>query len=90
VIQEALNNAAKYSQTDHVRLSLRKTDGRIELAIQDNGVGFVLAEALGVESPKRGFGLSGMRERVELAGGAFVIESRKGSGTTVQAYWPEA
>ncbi|MEI9476312.1 MAG: PAS domain-containing sensor histidine kinase [Deltaproteobacteria bacterium] len=87
VIQEALNNIAKHSRADRVHLSLSKLDGKIELAIKDNGVGFVLEDALSIESPKRGFGLSGMRERVELSGGAFWIESRKGSGTTVRASW---
>ena len=87
VIQEALNNIAKHSRADRVHLSLSKLDGKIELAIKDNGVGFVLEDALSIESPRRGFGLSGMRERVELSGGVFWIESRKGSGTTVQASW---
>jgi signal transduction histidine kinase len=87
VIQEALNNIAKHSRADRVHLSLSKLDGKIELAIKDNGVGFVLEDVLSIESARRGFGLSGMRERVELSGGAFWIESRKGSGTTVQASW---
>lgn len=87
VIQKALNNIAKHSRADRVHLSLSKLDGKIELAIKDNGVGFVLEDALSIESARRGFGLSGMRERVELSGGAFSIESQKGSGTTVQALW---
>ena len=88
VIQEALNNAAKHSQASLIRLSLRKADGKVELVIKDNGVGFLLEDVLSTESSKRGFGLSGMKERVELSGGAFSIESHKGAGTAVQALWP--
>jgi len=90
IMQEALNNVAKHSRADHVRISLRKIDGRLELRVKDNGVGFDLKEAFSVKNDRRGFGLSGMRERTELSGGAFLITSAKGSGTTVQVSWPAA
>src|SRR4030042_5852601 len=48
VMQETLNNIAKHSKEDLVHLSLQKTDGTIELAIQDNGQGFNLMEVLSV------------------------------------------
>jgi len=88
VLQEALNNIAKHSKADLVRLYLKKTDGMIELAIEDNGLGFDLKDALSVESSKRGFGLAGMRERTELSGGSFAIQSIRGEGTTIRATWP--
>jgi signal transduction histidine kinase len=87
-MQEALNNIAKHSKADLVHLSLQKTDGTIELAIQDNGQGFNLMEVLSVEGSKRGLGLTSMRERTELSGGTFVIESTAGKGTTIRAEWP--
>lgn len=87
VIQEAMNNIAKYSKADLVHLSLQKTDGTIELAIQDNGQGFNLMEVLSVEGSKRGLGLTSMRERTELSGGSFVVESTRGRGTVIKAIW---
>jgi len=88
VLQEALNNVAKHSKADLVRLSLRKTEETVELAIEDNGVSFDVREAFTVESARRGLGLSSMKERTELSGGSFGIESVKGAGTIVRALWP--
>jgi signal transduction histidine kinase len=88
VLQEALNNAAKHSEADLVHLRLGKTDGCLELAVEDNGKGFEVEEALAVPSSERGFGLGSMKERTELSGGTFVIDSIKGKGTTVRASWP--
>jgi len=89
IIQEGMNNIAKHSKADLVHLSLRKTDGRIGLILEDNGQGFDLAKALSSESTKRGLGLTNMRERVELSRGSFAIESgEEGRGTSVRASWP--
>ena len=88
ISQEALNNIAKHSKADLVTFSLRKIGDPIELAIQDNGQGFDVEQTLSKESHKRGLGLSGMRERVELTGGSFSIESNKGVGTVIRAAWP--
>ena len=87
ICQEALNNIAKHSKADLVTLSLRKTDDPIELVIRDNGQGFDVEETLSKESYERGFGLSSMRERAELTGGSFSIESNKGAGTVIRATW---
>jgi signal transduction histidine kinase len=88
VTQEGMNNIAKHSKADLVHLSLRKMDGRIGLVLEDNGQGFDLKKALGPESAKRGLGLTSMRERTELSGGTFAIESAEGKGTTLRASWP--
>ena len=88
VTQEALNNIAKHTKTTLVRLSLMKVKNRIELVIEDNGMGFNLERTLSRESSKKGFGLSSMRERVDLSGGIFLIESAPGKGTVVRATWP--
>jgi PAS domain S-box-containing protein len=89
VTQEAMNNIAKYSKADLARLSLRKLDNRMELAIQDNGQGFNPGKVTGSESGRRGLGLTSMRERVELSGGSFYIESFEGNGTTIRAAWSQ-
>ena len=88
IAQEALNNILKHSKADLVSLSLRKTNHAIELTIQDNGQGFDVQEVLSMESSTRGLGLSSMRERAELSGGSFVIESARGKGTVIRASWP--
>jgi PAS domain S-box-containing protein len=88
VLQEALNNAAKHSKADRVNFILRKMDGAIELRIQDNGQGFDPAEVKSRIGTNRGLGLDSMRERVELSGGSFAIESAGGKGTTISVSWP--
>ncbi len=87
VMQEALNNIAKHSKADLVRLSLRKANGTTKLKIEDNGLGFDLEDVLSAESSKRGLGLSSMKERIELSGGFFAIESATGAGTIIRASW---
>jgi PAS domain S-box-containing protein len=88
ILQESLNNVAKHSNADRVRLSLRKADSTIELVIEDNGLGFDLEGTLPSEISGKGLGLSSMRERSEISGGFFAIESTRGRGTTVRAAWP--
>ena len=81
VLQEALNNFARHGKGDRVELSLSKSDGAFALMIRDNGQGFA------VETAQKGLGLESMRERVELSGGEFQIESVIGQGTTIRAIW---
>ena len=88
ISQEALNNVAKHSQANLLHLSLQKRQGKIALVIQDDGRGFNVDEMLSRESSQRGFGLTSMRERSELSGGAFTIESTLGKGTTIRVSWP--
>jgi len=87
LMQEALNNLAKHSEATLVHFSLKRMDGRIELTITDNGAGFDVEEVLSEGRSKRGLGLSSMKERTELSGGSFSIQSQKGAGTTVRASW---
>jgi PAS domain S-box-containing protein len=88
LLQEALNNVAKYGKGDTVRVSLREKEGHIELAIQDNGRGFDVDQVRSTKSLRRGFGLTSMKERTELSGGSFSIESAPEAGTLVRASWP--
>jgi PAS domain S-box-containing protein len=82
ISQETMNNISKHSKASLIKLSLQKEDGKILLTIQDNGQGF------DPETARKGMGLSGIRERAELSGGACSIESAKGAGTTVRCSWP--
>jgi signal transduction histidine kinase len=87
VLQEAMNNIGKHSKANAVFLSLQKSGGTIELAIRDNGQGFDPAEAHSRSGTGRGLGLDSMRERVELSGGSYLIESTKATGTAIRAFW---
>ena len=83
ILQEAMNNIAKHSKANFVSISLtRKKDDRIELVIEDNGIGFDM------EGVKKGLGLGSMRERAGFSGGSFDIESVGGKGTVIRASWP--
>ena len=73
LVQECFNNIAKHSSATSVNISVSSADGWVRLAVEDNGVGFKVEEAL---ARKDSFGLSGMRERVALLGGRFEIRSR--------------
>ena len=86
-MQEALNNVAKHSQADHVRLCLKKNNGRIELLIEDNGQGFNYGKAVYHKNSMKGFGLASMKERAELSGGACTIKSAQGAGTSIRVLW---
>ena len=77
-----MNNIAKHSEVNQVYLSLKKEENTLELTIRDNGQGFDLAKI------KNGMGLSTMRERTQLSGGTYTIESAKEEGTTIRASWP--
>ena len=87
ILQEALNNVAKHSRANFVHLRLRKNETRMELIIHDNGRGFNLDQTMALKTSRRGFGLASMRERAELSGAAFEINSMMDRGTTVRAVW---
>jgi signal transduction histidine kinase len=89
VLQESLNNVAKHSGADRVQLSLRQQDQTVELIVEDNGSGFDYEKPLPRNAAGEGFGLAGMRERVDLAGGIFTIQSTPGQGTRICAVWPQ-
>lgn len=84
--QEALNNVAKHAHAGRVGLTLSYMDDRLTLDIRDDGVGF----DPGVSRPAQngGFGLAGMRQRVERLAGNLAIESEPGAGTAISATVP--
>lgn len=87
ILQEATNNAAKHSKGDLVSLSLKKIHAQLELTVRDNGQGFDPGDPLARQKSRRGLGLTSMRERAELSGGLFSIESVLGKGTVIRASW---
>ena len=86
VTQEALHNIAKHSQATKIDIELNGTSDSLHLSISDNGIGF----AQNAPNAKPGLGLISMRERVHLIGGEFIITSKPGSGTQVEAIVPIA
>lgn len=82
LVQEALTNAVRHAGAGHIRIDVREHDGCVEVAVTDDGRGFDTETTEG-----GGFGLTGMRERVELADGELDIDSGP-SGTTVKARLP--
>ena len=90
IVQESLNNVAKHSHADRVLLNLHDEGDRLELTIEDNGVGFEEGNQSAESSGNKGFGLASMRERAELSGGRFSIHSHFNGGTRLTATWPMA
>ncbi len=87
VAQEALNNVVRHSEATLVLLGISERGGSIQLEICDNGKSFHVANTLLAKNNKR-LGLIGMKERIEMIGGQFTIESTPGAGTTVRAEIP--
>jgi signal transduction histidine kinase len=82
VLQEALQNAVKYSGVRRFLVSLVCTASVIELSVRDSGAGFDPEQAIS----GHGLGLTSMKERLKLVDGRLSIESKVGHGTTVRAW----
>jgi len=87
VAQEALINVGKHAHASAVQVSLRRLGEVVAMEIHDNGKSFQVERVLLDKKIKR-LGLLGMRERVEMVGGEFAIESAKGQGTTIRVQIP--
>jgi signal transduction histidine kinase len=81
LVQESLTNAIRHAGAGRIRIDVAERDGSVDVSVTDDGRGFDPGATDG------GFGLTGMRERVELADGELDIESGE-SGTTVRARLP--
>jgi signal transduction histidine kinase len=81
VAQEALANVGKHSRAKHVTMTMRYGVPETSLEVRDDGVGLRSEES-------GGFGLAGMRQRVEEAGGQLCVEATPGGGTTVRVVLP--
>jgi signal transduction histidine kinase len=82
IVQEALTNVTKHAHAEHISIEVIEADGRVRIEARDDGEGFDPSAGPG------GFGLIGMRERVDLVGGTLTVDSAKGEGTTVRAEFP--
>lgn len=87
ILQEALNNTAKYSGADTVSIILQRIeDDYIEMIIADNGCG--IPEGRRMMAQTDSLGLSGMQERVEFTGGTFMLSDNSPSGVMIDIHWP--
>ena len=80
VVSEALTNVARYAEASHAWVSVMESEGQVEVAIRDDGVG---GAELGA-----GSGLQGLRDRVAALNGTLEIDSPPGAGTRLQARLP--
>ena len=87
VAQSALTNIAQHAQASQAKVSIRKLHNAIRMEIHDDGKSFDVERVLFAKHFKR-LGLLGMRERVEMVGGSFGVESAPGKGTTIRAQIP--
>jgi signal transduction histidine kinase len=97
IIQEALNNARRHGEAKRARVEIRRDENVLDVRVQDWGHGFDVTELDGLGSANgdgghvvagRHVGVHGMRERANLLGGSFEIESAPGEGTTVRVRLP--
>jgi two-component system, NarL family, sensor histidine kinase DevS len=82
LVQEALTNVVKHARAERVDLLVSMNGHAVTVSVRDDGVGFDPA------TTSEGFGLVGMRERLELVGGHVQVSSAPGQGTEVRAELP--
>ncbi len=89
VIQEALTNISGHAKAESAIVSLEKREPYIHLYVTDDGKGFDVKRYF--SSPqlmRKEIGILGMKERVELSGGTFFIDSQLGQGTRISVRIP--
>jgi len=82
IVQESLTNASKHGGAKRAVVEIHERDTTVHISVRDDGAGFDM------EAETDGFGLLGMRERVDLLGGEISIDSAPGHGATVTASIP--
>jgi signal transduction histidine kinase len=87
VAQAALTNVIQHAKATRVGVKIQKHGESLVMEIRDDGKSFDAERAFLTKRRKR-LGLIGMRERVEMVGGSFSVESAPGKGTTVRAQIP--
>jgi signal transduction histidine kinase len=83
LVQEAITNITKYARARQVWVSMGQREGRVQVVVRDDGLGFDMRA-----KPNSAYGLVGMRFRVEAEGGTLVLQSSQGQGTQIQATLP--
>jgi signal transduction histidine kinase len=87
VAQEALTNVARHAQASRVAVIIQKLPDGICMKIKDDGKSFQVDSVLHGKG-RQHLGMLGMRERLEMVGGSFEVESTPGKGTAIIAEIP--
>jgi signal transduction histidine kinase len=88
IVQEALNNVTAHANATRADVRVTFADREVSVTVADNGAGFAIPDRPGELAEAGHYGLLGMRERAELAGGWLGIESQPGQGTTIEIHLP--
>jgi signal transduction histidine kinase len=88
IVQESLNNVIKHSDAARAEISIRRENGALAMSITDDGKGFDFRQATGAGDQPRGFGLTGLGERIRILGGTFACDSGPGRGTRLTFHIP--
>jgi signal transduction histidine kinase len=83
IVEEAINNAKKHADPQHVWVDLESRNGELFAQVKDDGKGFDVAEVESSYESRSSLGLVNMRERARLINGRLTIESQPLQGTTV-------
>jgi signal transduction histidine kinase len=89
IAEEAINNACKYAQANHIWVRMKDYDkDLVMLEVQDDGVGFDKSSAESSSEQRGSLGLRNMNERTEMVNGIFRLDSLIGKGTTIRVLIP--
>ena len=88
IVQEALNNVVAHANASRADVSVAFAEGEVAVTIHDDGAGFAIPDRPGELAKAGHYGLLGMRERTELAGGWLSLESEPGHGTQIEIHLP--
>jgi len=88
ILREALGNVERHARATKVTVRLRMLGGRAVMTVADDGAGFEVPDELEELAQGRHFGVTGMRERAQLAGGDLSVESAAGEGCVLSVWMP--
>ena len=88
VAQEAMTNIMRHADAGQIKVQILNLDNELQMMIEDDGRGFDVTDALERAGQGESLGLLGMRERVQLLGGKFEIETAPGKGASLTARFP--
>src|SRR5579859_6857092 len=88
IVEEAVNNARKHAQAEHIWVRLKAQSDILVVEIQDDGVGFNVGAVDSNYNRRGSLGMVNMRERAEMISGAIKIDSAENRGTRVFVYIP--
>jgi signal transduction histidine kinase len=82
-LRELLVNIRKHAKAKKVKISIKRNKDNIQIEVKDDGVGFDISVLDSYCEKDIGFGLLNIRERIDIVGGSFEIESNKNKGTKI-------